>query len=235
MSADEQEALRRRLYEPGASADDVAAYSALRVGEPPGEAAPASAAPARRRPSGWIVVAAGLVAVLAIAGGLLARPAREAVRPRPTADVAAVAVTTPERIAFIRALVQGGSAGVSSWLDQHARSLPGVLATATRSDTTELQGDGTRRIRLDPPSVGDDGGHVTVLLVSAVDARVTWTLLRDGPDPALGAVAGTSTADQEAGGLSAASVSWSPGGRPRRLLVVAPDGVRWGAAVVFSG
>lgn len=179
-----------------------------------------------------------VVVVGALAGALvLTRPATPPrTTPSRSAAVAETVVRTAdaERNAFVGALIGAEPAGITAWLDRHARALPGVLARARRSDTLEFSGSGSRTLLLDPPSIGEDGGHVTVLVVTAVDARVTWTLLGDGPDLARGAVAGTRTAVQRAGALTSAAADWAPGRRPGTLLVVAPDGVRWGVAAVFS-
>lgn len=234
---EDREALRRRLYRPGASAEDVAAYS---DGERPiGEedAPPPRAAAARRR----LLPALALLTVVAVSGGVALVRSAPAVQPRsspaPSGETAVetvVRTADADRSGFIRSLVAADDAGIGLWLDRHAERLPGVLAQATRSDTLEFAGAGSRTLVLDPPSIGQDGGHVTVLVVTAVDARVTWTLLGDAPDTARGAVTGTRSAVQRAGSLTSAAVDWAPGRRPGSLLVVAPDGVRWGVAAVFS-
>lgn len=237
---EDREALRRRLYRPGASPADVAAYAGREDPRPAPlspERAPVPPVRSRRLPAVAVLTAAVLIAAVALTRA--GHPARERPAPDPTPTPAAVVETvvrtaTADRNGFVRALTAADRAGIGPWLDRHAERLPGVLAQATRSDTLEFTGSGSRTLLLDPPSVGDDGGHVTVLAVTAVDARLTWTLLGDAPDLARGAVAGTRTAVQRAGALTSSSVDWLPGRRPGTLLVVAPDGVRWGVAAVFS-
>ena len=238
-AGDDREALRRRLYRPGASAEDVAAYA---DGEPALRQTPDL--PPRPAPVGRNRLLLPSLAVLAagavVCAVVLTRPGAAEPRQTPPAPTAAAAVETivrtgqADRVGFIRSLVAADEAGIGLWLDRHAQRLPGVLAQSTRSDTLEFAGAGSRTLLLDPPSIGQDGGHVTVLVVTAVDARVTWTLLGDAPDLGRGAVTGTRTAVQRAGSLTSAAVDWAPGRRPGTLLVVAPDGVRWGVAAVFS-
>lgn len=237
-AGEDREALRRRLYRPGASAADVAAYA-------DGEKAPEPDLPPRPAPAGRARLPLPSLAVLAVGAVVCAvvliRPgAPEPQRQASPAPTTAAAVETivrtgqSDRVGFIRSLVAADEAGIGLWLDRHAQRLPGVLAQSTRSDTLEFAGAGSRTLLLDPPSIGQDGGHVTVLVVTAVDARVTWTLLGDAPDLGRGAVTGTRTAVQRAGALTSAALDWAPGRRPGTLLVVAPDGVRWGVAAVFS-
>jgi len=239
---EQEEALRRRLYRPGASDEDVAAYSRGRSASPePEPGAPGTEPPTRpsraRRRAGAALVAVAAAALAAAA--VLPRPASDGPAPTASASTPAAVETvvrtgTADRNGFVRALTAAGRAGVSGWLDRNARRLPGVLGRATRSDTLEFAGSGSRTLRLDPPSIGQDGGHVTVLVVTAVDARLTWTLVDASPGAGGDAVAGSRSALQRAGALTSASVDWAPGRRPGTLLVVAPDGVRWGVAAVFS-
>ena len=274
------QAMRLRLYRPGATAEDVAAFAAAASAAvddsapratatspsaPPPDAVDASAPPAsaseqesrgpasRKRSGARIAVLVALAAALPVAllAALLIRVDGSTSDPVADPTASAVAVTPPavtpsvadstatsaeERADFIRRLTEGRQAGVSAYLDRHADDLPAALAQATRSDTLEFAGDGTGSIALDPPSIGgDDGGRVTVVLVLGADADATWTLVRTRTDdPAQGVAVGSASGGQVAGAPTAATISYAPGRRPVRLQVVAPPGVRWGVAAVFS-
>lgn len=258
------EALRRRLYRPGATEADVAAYDAAAAAEAPAEVVapeparpaevPARAgtagvpvdapdpAPAPKRSKRLLLgLALAVPALLVVA--LVVRPGAPSPAPSPTATPAAspslqpdgAAVSSAERAGFISRLVAGEQAGLSTYLDRHAQDLPAALAQATRSDTLEFAGDGTGAVELDPPSIGDDGGRVTVLLVLSADGEASWALTRPRTDdPAQSTSAGSASGGQTAGAMTAATVSYAPGQRPTRLRVAAPPGVRWGVAAVFS-
>jgi hypothetical protein len=134
--------------------------------------------------------------------------------------------------------VQGGSAGIGSYLDREPAGRPAALTTATRSETLERTGDGTRTLVLDPTSrSAGDGGRATVILVLAVDAKATWAAYRftiDKDHSVRRQRVAQRGGVQAAGVPSAGTFAFDPGRRPVRLRVTAPAGVRWGVAVVFT-
>jgi hypothetical protein len=215
---DDGEALRRRLYRPGAGGPDVDAYLAVADPEPP----PGPPPPRERRPRSWAVLVAVVVALLVV-GVLLPRtwdrtaPAA-ASTPLPTRPVSAA---TSAR--FVAALETGHDAGLGAWFD------PGA-------PLVEQHGTGDAVIEL-PPSGSAAGGTLEVLLVLAADGTAGWqtarlvitrthAILREPEAGAGGAL--------RAGVPTVARVVYPVDHRPLRLLVRAPAGVRWGVAAVFT-
>lgn len=238
-----REALRRRLYRVGASPADLAAYRALGPEGEPDPPPPSGTAGRRTRSRALPAAVAVAVVGAATAAALVVPQPPPAPVGTPTAARAADGADVPARTAvtavadrtgFVAALTAAETAGISAWLDRHAADAPGVLARVTRSDTVEASGSGRRLVGLAPPSVGGDGGRVTVLLVVAATSRAAWTLQRRGADPGFGLPVQRVSSMQIAGDLAYATLAYRPGRRPDRLLVDVPDGVRWGAAAVFS-
>jgi hypothetical protein len=80
-------------------------------------------------------------------------------------------------------------------------------------------------------------GHATVFLVLAAPAHATWTAYRVRPqddDPSPLQAAERRAGDLQPGVLTSTTFGYLAGGRPVRVEVDVPKGVRWGAAVVFS-
>ncbi|GAA4741511.1 hypothetical protein GCM10025783_10800 [Amnibacterium soli] len=222
---DEGEALRRRLYRPGAAADDVAAYLAAAPAAP---VAPVAAPPGRRPVPGRLVAAAVVVAALAVGRS---GPAT-AERPAPTASAQAVAGPAPlptapvdaaARAAFVRKVAVGGDAGLALWWGG-----PQALV--------EVHGAGATTIAL-PAARTDRAGHLTVLLVLGTDGTARWTAARfvihDDRTIHLAPVAGAEGA-LRAGVPTVARVDYPAGRRPQRLVLQVPEGTQWGAAAVDS-
>jgi hypothetical protein len=147
----------------------------------------------------------------------------------------AIAVDGPQRSEFVQNLAGGGAAGIAAYLVTHRSPEP--LRTATRFYTIERHGTGPVAFSLSGVPAETQAGRATVFLVLQVDGRATWTAYRvraqvDDPSP-LQAVE-RRTGEQQAGVLTSTTFSYRSGGRPVRLEIDAPKGVRWGAAVVFS-
>lgn len=213
------EALRRRLYRPGAGDTDVDAYLAL--AEP--ETAPAPPAPPPRpRSRRWVPVTAAVV-VLVAAAIVLPRvgraPEAPAATPLPTRSVDGA---TSAR--FVAALDAGRDAGLGAWRDPQAPVL-------------ERHGTGDAVIEL-PPSGSATGGGLEILLVLASDGTAGWStarlvitsthaIIREREAGATGAL--------RAGVPTVQRVEYPADHRPLRLLVQAPTGTRWGVAAIFTG
>jgi hypothetical protein len=126
------EALRRRLYRPDASPEDVAAYAA--VAEPEPEAAEAPGEPTARR---WerLPLVLGVVALL-VAGGVVANGLLQgAAPPSAAAPVRTVQLDPDDGLpARIVPVVDGGTrAGASGAAERVGTS--GFLYTVARGDT----------------------------------------------------------------------------------------------------
>lgn len=225
---EDAEALRRRLYAPGAEGDDVDRYRAAGGG--------AEAAPRRRtvrRPRAGIVLVAAIAVVLVVVGiGV----ARITARPTPTGPAPTpLAVDATERRGFEQNLEQGRAAGIAAYLITTG-TLP-RFSGATRFDTIEDKGVGDGVMTLPPIDAAAVQGRATVFLVVDVPGQVGWSTLRRTFDPA-GAQQLVPQVhregQQQAGIVTVHTYRYSSGNRPVELQVAAPEGVRWGAAVVFS-
>ncbi|MFD1722042.1 hypothetical protein, partial [Amnibacterium endophyticum] len=144
------------------------------------------------------------------------RPARTA----PVRDVQRAALgastTEGEREGFVRALADGGRADLTGWLERHRRA---------GDARWEHVGAGTRLLRLALPR---RAGRVEVLVVAAERASVSWTLL----DAAGGTPVDLRSLVVTPGDVATGTLRYAAGAAPARLLVTAPEQVRWGAAVV---
>lgn len=223
---DDAEALRRRLYAPGASAADLGRFEAAAVRQdedadpavPPEDREPE--VPRRRRLVA--AVACGLVAVAAVVVvGLVLRAAQPVGTPP---DL--VATSAADRAAFVDDLREGADAGIAAWLLTH-RGLP-RLRDATRYTTVEDRGTGAFDLRLRPPGLVAGSGRATVLLVVDAGTDVGWTVSAGGR--ALLRRGGA----EDAGALTATTFGYRSGRTPDALAVDVPAGVRWGAAVVYT-
>jgi hypothetical protein len=234
---DDAEDLRRRLYAPGASADDVARFR--EAGPAPGAAAvledPPPPAPSRRGRLVRLLVLAGLgvLGVLVVTGIALARSttaAQEAV-PAPTP----VPRTADDRLEIQDDLAVGNGAGIAAFLVTHRP--PPALVHVRRAFTVERAGTGDGVAEIFPVTAATFEGHATVLMVLARSGDAGWTLLRrqvDSSGEQRLVQQRQRRGVQEAGVLTTDTFRYASGDRPVEVHVKAPAGVRWGLAVVFS-
>jgi hypothetical protein len=228
---DDSEALRRRLYRPGAGEHDVAAY--LGAADRPVPPPPAPAATRPRRTLRGLLLVVGVVLPALVAAPLLdrtsptspegvpaavRRPATATPTPLPTSSV-----DPATRAAFVRKVALGGDAGLAPWWDAG----PGVV---------EVHGTGSTTVRL-PVPVPHGTGHLTVLLVLGSDGTARWTAARfvihDDRTVHLAPVGGAS-GSLRAGIPTAGRVDYTAATRPQRVLLAVPSGAEWGLAVVDS-
>jgi hypothetical protein len=234
--------LRRRLYGPDASAEDVARYEAA-AGDAAGtEAEGVSESPARRVPQGrWIAVSGGVLAVVgALAVGVVA--GRPSAAPTPSAApasgviVAQLPAPAPARTTFEEALVAGGNSGLLDYVYRHPELLPPAILTVGRADSTEYSGEGTTTLSLSPSALAERGGRVTVILVLARSGKYEWRSIRVAGTSAgfaSGSAVTSAGGEAQAGAPVAGTFSYGRGA-PSRLTVVVADGTRWGAVVDFT-
>jgi hypothetical protein len=232
--------LRRRIYRQDATDEDRARYRALAGDERSTllRAATATAEPApSTAPSGrahGVLLLAGLLALVALGAvtvGLL--PHRSVAPPAPPPET--IAVDGPTRSDFLQNLAGGGAAGIAAYLVTHPS--PPQLRSATRFFTVERNGTGPGSISLNGVPPEADEGRATVFLVLQVEGRGAWTAYRvreQSDDPSPLQVVARRAGIQRAGVPTDATFRYGPGGRPVRLDLDVPEGVRWGAAVVFS-
>jgi len=231
--ADHLEALRRRVYAPGASPEDVDRYRDLvarspdPVGEPESESAPesGSAPEPRRRPL--------LVGVAAIAvAGLVATGVAVTVRPQPTRHTAPkpttasvedtrLAVSTLQRRAFTTALRRNASADVVGFIAAHPAAVPASVRATRWSDAGEVHDTGPSALTLFPSSDQRRGGRMTVALT--VDRDTTASVaIDDGEGEPLSSVTITARA-----GVPEVRTLPYPGAAPSWIELDLPGDVRW--------
>jgi hypothetical protein len=246
MAREDAEALRRRLYAPDASAEDVDRYRAVAPraevvdqAEPIPADAPAPLAPeplrrarpARRRRVPLVVTGLVLAAVVAVA---LVVP-RVVDRPADRVAPAVVSSDAQDRVAFLQNLDIGNQAGIAAYLVTHEP--PPGLTGSSRYFTIERAGVGDRQIELGRVPADAIKGRATVLLVLGADGEAGWRTLRrevDSTGEQRYVPQRTRGGQQAAGVLTGTTFRYADGDRPVLLRVDAPAGVRWGVAVVFS-
>lgn len=245
MSREDAEALRKRLYAPDASGEDIERYrtAAIEVQPPAAPRAPAvddaepePSAPVPRRRRRLLVVAAVATVLVVLAGvGVAAVRIAQAQQPTDLRAATEIATNGTDREAFGENLALGNTAGIAAYLVTNPS--PPSMRGGTRYFTIERDGTGAGAVDLSPVPADTVSGRATVLLVLGGDAVASWTAFRRSVDSAgeqqyvRQAVRG---GPQRAGVLTATTFRYRSGDRPVRLVLDVPDGVRWGVAVVFS-
>lgn len=239
---DDLDALRRRLYSPNVTPEDVARYEAAAgvVEEDPSSTAPRAPAPVRtlRRRAFAVggvvaVVAGGLAVSRAATRSRLARPtpgppSASAPSTRTTGVIdARIPTGASVRTELVGRLRAGRTAGVLDLLEADPGLLPPQLLTVGRAASTEYSGTGPTLLRLDPSALAERGGRATVIVVLARTGGYTWAA--DRRDTLVVAHA----ASAEAGEPVSSTFAYGPGA-PDDLMLLVPDRARWGAVVVFT-
>jgi hypothetical protein len=247
QEAPELDALRRRLYGPDSTVDDVERYRRASGTHRVAPAAPPQALPSHRRPIGLLVAAIAVaVALVAVGFWLGGRRAATAAVPPATSAPTSVArqasvqrqltVSAADRDALVRTLdTSTRSDPLSDYLYSHPDSRPDAVRTVQRAESEEHRGTGPARVRLEPSAIAADGGRVTVVLVldrsGTADWRAAGTTLRGGSGPSAGTVG--QTVRPVAGIPVTATFRYSMPA-PTRLTVTVPAGVRWSVLVAFT-
>lgn len=240
------DALRRRLYAPGVTEDDVAAYRSAETDAASHEPTAPLARVVAHRTRATIVAGGVLLVVVAAAGLLVTHPLAAITAPRATSTPtpttpagitqARVPASSSTRLMFVDLLQEGGGPGLLQYLYGHPSFLPGNLRTNSRADSTEYSGRGTSTIALDPSASAQHGGRVTVILVTDRAAAFSWSAERiaqrndrSGPVVTLAAHPGTTRP-----GEPVTSTFVYDGEAPARLALNLGGAVHWGAVVVFT-
>ena len=241
---DDPDELRRRLYRPDASADDVARYRAVApaptaVLEPDPAETPTPTPSARRRAP--LLAAAAVALVLAAGGAVLValgpRPPAPPPAPRFSADagVTTLVASATDRTRFAAALAAGRSAGVLHFLLLHPDRIPAAIRTVTRADSDERSGTGPAQIALDPSPAAKRGGELTVMLTIDRSTAAGWSVMESAGEPSqrlddpVDAHRITALA-----GLPAVATFRYEAPAPQVLEIMVPAGVRWDAAFTFT-
>jgi hypothetical protein len=235
------EELRRRLYAPGASTDDLDRYRTLAAATPSSDPTPRSDS-ARRAGGGpalgrrvRVLVAVAVVAVLAVVGGGLAAARSAARSAAEVPQATALRVDPEDRNSLQQSLAFGNYAGIAAYLVTH-RSPPGLEGRG-RYETVERKGIGNGRVVLPPLPPETVRGRASVLLVLASDGVAGWTAFRrevDSTGEQRYVRQARRSGPQPAGVLTTATFRYAAGDRPVELRIEAPEGVRWGVAIVFT-
>jgi hypothetical protein len=253
---DDLDALRRRLYAPDVTADEVERYRALAgdqaadgeplpdAGAPQDDGRPARPAPRRRRA---LLAALATFVVVALAGIGVAATSRPHPGPTPSPsetrsplpirssfDDSIVALPTPVRASFVAALKAGRSAGVLRYFYDHPDQLPAQLRTPGRADSYERFGVNTAIVFLSPSPAAQKGGRLTVAVTLDAAAAVQLRAIRadSGMQSFIerlddGAVRGIP-------GLPMVRTVVYDGEAPTVLELTVPKGVRWDVVAVFT-
>ena len=242
---EELDALRRRLYAPGAGREDVARYAAATTGAPEEPAVPDAPPPDRGRRRPILVVGIAVLAAVAVAAAVgtaaghpMAVPTSS---PSPSGspasdgvDEADLPVPASVRVGLIARLNGGEHAGLLDLLEADPGLLPPQLRTVGRADSIEYSGEGTTTFALSPSALADRGGRVTVIVVLAQPGRYTWRASRLVQRPTVHEKDVASHAGAAGSGAPVAATVGYGRGAPSRLTVLVPDGTHWGAVVVFT-
>ncbi len=243
---EELDALRRRLYAPGAGREDVARYAAA-TGAAEEPAAPDAPPPPVNRGRHRRVVAAGVTVLVALAvaaavgtaaGHPIAGPTSSAspsTSPEADAvDESALPVPASVRVGLVARLNGGEPADLLDLLEADSGLLPPQLRTVGRADSLEYSGEGTTTLALSPSALADRGGRVTVIVVLAQPGRYTWRASRVVQRPTVHEQVVASHGGEAGPGAPVAATVGYGRGAPSRLAVLVPAGTRWGAVVVFT-
>ncbi|GAA4741762.1 hypothetical protein GCM10025783_11220 [Amnibacterium soli] len=250
--AERLDALRRRLYAPDVTEAEVAAYRAAAAQQQ--EVGAVASAPARRArtttsprtPRRRTALIAGGAALLVAAAStvlvtthpLAGLTASSSPSPSPLARLIEGEVPTSlaSRSEFVASLQGGREPGLLEYLYEHRTYLPQAISTPQRAASTEYAGQGSSTIALDPSSLAQDGGRVTVFLVLDRAATYSWRAQRiaqrndrSGPVLELAEQAGRNRA-----GEPTTTTFRYDGRAPTRLAVYTDETVKWGAVVVFT-
>lgn len=254
-SEDEELAeLRRRLYAPGATDADRAAFRAAELSrseapaDPPApvqEPLPAPPPPAARpTPSRFRVAAIGGAALLVVAGVVgvavghpfATPPVTASPTPSPRLSViGSIAIPAAVRSGFVRELRAGRDPGLLAYLDGHPETLLEGMRAEGRTDTTGFSGVGPTTLNL-APTLSTAAGHITLVLVTERAVHFEWTPTtvadandRSGPERPVANLDGAAEAGQPVSGTVAYS-----GGVPSRLTLIVPAAIHWGIVVVYT-
>jgi hypothetical protein len=251
--ADRSDALRRRLYAPDATAEDLAAFRATQAAppstSPPREAVdpvPPPTVDGRHGHRGRVLAAVGgVLLVAAVVGALLTtRSVGASIAPTTAASPrvaepdaqARIPASSAARMRFAMSLQMGDHAGILDYFLKNPTALPPMLRTPRHADSTEYSGQGSSTIALDPSALAEHGGRVTVVLVTDRTATFSWDAGRiaqhndrSGPVVTLASHAGSAQVGEPV------SVTFRyTGSPPARLSLYLDDTVKWGAVVVFT-
>jgi hypothetical protein len=204
---DEREALRRRLYRPGASDEDRARYARL-VQEPEPAETPE---PPRRRRVPQVAVASAVVLALAVTV-LIGR-----------------SVTAPERA--VADLPPAPTASTILPSQRVAVSIDGLATTGVR-----VHGSGTVQVPVDVDGASFQGGRFSVLLSSSDDRPAGWravTLETRRDWSSYQRPIAASPARDRLGASRADEVAYA-GTPPRWITVQAPADAVWSLTIAFG-
>ena len=230
------EALRRRLYAPGADEQDLVRYrAALPATQPAPAAAPAPRRSRVRRTApvvGGVLLVVGLIAALPLVQRTAVGPVST---PRPT-PMATLRVPAAASARFVQALAAGRPPEVAQYLLLHPRVRPPAVAAASRAIVHEDLGTGPFTVPLHPDLAAEAGGRLTVIVMTDRALPLRWTVSRTAVRPdhrRYEQTVGEQTLHPQPGALLHSTVRYG-GAAPQALHVDVQDGVRWDVVTVFT-
>ena len=218
MADDDLEALRRRLYAPGASEEDRRRYAAAAPAAGADATAPTPAGPrpaARRRRRAPLVL---LAVVVVAAGGALAAGRFAPVR---------TAAPTPSAVRSTAVPTSGVVSGT-------AQRIP-VDVSGYATVAQKLQGLGEARVPLDTTAAPSGRGPLVVVLTSTDRRPIGWWALRFGhvgDARTVPVVIGSGAPKARTGVPTVESSDWT-GAPPQTVAVRAAAGVPWTLTVAM--
>ncbi len=241
-SAEEVDALRRRLYAPDASREDLERYHAVEQAETdPAAVTPVAGEIRRGRAVGVAAVLVLLgVAVVGLELGARAPSAPPSLAPGPTAepptqavaDYEALAIPPAVRSAFVDEVRHGHPIGLQQYFTDHPTQQPRQVLSGLRESSVERAGTGSAVLDIPTAAAATDGGELTLVLTVDRATTARWSLIArgnrdDGEWVPLDDVQG------RPGSPSVASLPYTPL-RPTSVAITLPAGVHWDLMTIFT-
>jgi len=241
-STREVDALRRRLYAPDASPEDLERYRAVeQTATDTTEVAPGLAAGGRGRilPVAGVLVALGVAAV-GLALGTRTPTVTPSLAPAPTAalplqvvaEYEALSIPPAVRSAFVDEVRRGHPIGLQQYFTDHPASQPRQVVNGLRENSVERAGSGSAVLDIPTAGAASDGGQLTIVLTVDRATTAQWSLVAqgnrdDGEWVPLDDVQG------QPGLPAVASLPYTPL-RPTRVAITVPAGVHWDLMTIFT-
>lgn len=241
----ELDALRRRLYEPDVTPDEVQRYRALLQLTPSSPAAEPEPDPRPSRTRWRLLLAVGVAAAVAVGTVALAATPRPVQHPVAIPSAAPTSVRTPPlddpvlalpasvRASFAAALRAGRSAGVLRYLAAHPEEVPAGVPAEARAAPQEHDGHGSALVSLTPSAAAQHGGRLIVAITVDRTAAVTLQVLRadSGMQSFFERLDGGSPATP---GLPVVRTIVYDGEAPTIVQLAVPKGLHWDLVTVFT-
>jgi hypothetical protein len=225
------DALRRGLYRPGATEEDLRRYLDERGAVAPAEPATAPPpAPTRRR---WPVIAASAGLGLAVVGALTlalgyGAPGRIAPTPSASAGAPQSVVMDVGDGQILAVPADGRTTSVATPSSVRGRPVVGELFT----------GSGNAVVSVDPPADPLSGGSAVLVFRSIDGVPASWRVLstlRLGRAFSGPMVLARGASPDLSGATDPQTFGYQAESPPARIAVAAPEGARWSVLIAVAG